>query len=798
MTKTLRVACLLAVLPTLLPACAAAQRSAGAVTSGATSERRADPPTPSEYLGFQLGADREMADWGQVTGYMETLAESSPRVMLDTLGSTTLGRPFIMLTISDESNLKDIDRLHEIQMKLADPRRIASDQEAEQLVRDGKTIVLITSSIHSTEVGGTQVPMQIAYRLATSENEMERSIRRNTILLLIPSLNPDGADMVVHWYRGTVGKPWEAASPPFLYHYYAGHDDNRDWYYFALKETNLTVDSAHNAWHPQIVHDIHQQGSRGSRFFIPPWIDPYEPNVDPILNEGVNDIGTHMAWRLGMEGYKGVVIDATYDAWTPARAYQHYHGGVRILTETASADLATPITVPFDSLQPGRNFDARVRSWNFPDPWPGGEWHLSDIIDYMEAGAFALLEHASQNREHWLRSFLEVGRKAVAKWDRWPEAWVIPAEQANATGVGEILRVLVEGDVEVQTVSQSFDAGGRTFPAGSYVVRMHQPYASFAQALLERQDYPDLRQYPGGPPRTPYDVTAQTLPLLLNVDAVPVEHLPAGVGAQLSAPLETVPAFERVAEGLSGRKAGGRVPRVALYQSWSGNIDEGWTRWVFDHYKIPYTTVHNTDLRNGNLGRRFDVVLFASESPRSIYEGRRPGSVPDSVAGGLGDEGVQALRAFVRNGGTVVTLEEASRFAMRYLDAPVRSITDGLKSQEFYIPGSILRVRLDPSSRLAAGMPDTTAAWFGTRSMAFETTGPGVQVVARYGAPHPLLSGWALGDERIADHAAAVIVPQGKGRLILFGFQPQYRAQSLATFPMLFDALRTAGAEGRR
>ncbi|MGH7483181.1 MAG: M14 family zinc carboxypeptidase, partial [Longimicrobiales bacterium] len=400
-------------------------------------------PSPADFLGFEVGTARRLADWTEVTGYMEALAQASPRVLLDTLGETTLGRPFVMLTISSEANLERLDELHDIQMRLADPRRLESQAEADELIGRGRAIVLITASIHSTEVGASQVPMTIAHRLATSERELERHIRDNAIVLLVPSLNPDGVQLVVDWYEGTLGTPWEGASPPFLYHHYVGHDNNRDWYYFSQIETQLAIEHAHDAWHPQIVHDIHQMGSDGARLFIPPWIDPVEPNVDPLLIESINDVGTHMAWYVGLQGLEGVVVNATYDAWTPARAYQHYHAGARILTETASANMASPIVIPFEELDQGRNFHAQVASWNFPDPWPGGEWTLRDIVTYMEAGAFGLLEHAADNRAQWLRSFLEIGRNAIAGWDRWPEAWVIPAEQPNEPGVRELLRVLV-------------------------------------------------------------------------------------------------------------------------------------------------------------------------------------------------------------------------------------------------------------------------------------------------------------------------------------------------------------------
>lgn len=761
-------------------------------------------PSPESYLGFQVGADRKLADWNEVTGYLSALAQSSDRVRFDTLGSTTLGRPFILLTISDPDNLARLEQLWEVQSKLADPRRIRDAEERERLIRQGRTVVLITSSIHSTEVGGTQVPMRIAYRLASESTPDIRSILDNTIVLLIPSLNPDGVQLVVDWYESTLGKPWEGASPPFLYHHYVGHDNNRDWYAFTQVETRLAI-RAHNTWHPEIVHDIHQQGQWGSRLFVPPWIDPYEPNVDPSLTAAINALGTDVAWALQRQGKMGVVVDATYDAWTPARAYQHYHGGVRILTETASANLASPIVVPFDSLRQGRGFHARKRSWNFPQPWPGGEWHLSDIVDYMEAGAFALLNHAARNREAWLRNFVAIGERAVAGWDRWPEAWVIPAGQEERDGLPELIRILRTGAVEIGKSEAAFRAGGREFGAGSYVVRMHQPYASFAQALLEVQHYPDLREYPGGPLRRPYDVTAQTLPLLLGVEAVPLRE-PLTVATR---PVREPPPLHRVAPGLSGSN----TVRVGLYQPWAPSMDEGWTRWIFDQYRVPYETVHNADIREGGLIGRFTAIVLASSSPTVLRDGRKAGTIPERYAGGLGEDGAVALREFVQAGGTLVALDQASLYAIEALDLPLRNLLADVERDEFYAPGSLVRLELDPSSRIAATMPAATAAWL-QGGIAFQISAPAakgqaetpsgpdtpsrghrvspnsVQVVGRYGRDPVLLSGWLQGSGRIAGKPALVEVRVGKGRVVLFGFRPQYRAQSVATYPLLFEALK--------
>ncbi len=746
-------------------------------------------PSPASYLGYAVGADRKLADWGEVTGYLSALARASDRVRMDTLGPTTLGRPYVLLTISSPRNLARLDELRTVQAKLADPRRISGPDERQRLLDEGRVVVLITAAIHSTEVGASQVPMRIAYRLASSDDPEVRRILDQCIVLLVPSLNPDGVDLVTHWYRSTLGKPWEGATPPFLYHHYVGHDDNRDWYAFTQQETRLAVGKVHNVWHPQIVHDIHQQGKFGSRFFLPPWMDPVEPNVDPALIAGINDLGTSMAWALERQGKKGVVVDATYDAWSPGRAYQHYHGGVRILSETASADLASPIEVTPDQLRAGVNFDPRKRSWNFPDPWPGGAWHLSDIVGYMEAGAFALLDHAAAHRRAWLESFLGIGQRAVAKWDRWPEAWVIPADQPRRDGLAELLRILLTADVEVGRATSSFSGAGRSFPSGSWVVDMHQPYASFAEAMLERQVYPDLRPCDSCPLRRPYDVTAWTLPLLLGVRAYRAEK-PIGVAIE---PVTAAPEVPREAPGLSGSAA----VKVGLYQPWVPSMDEGWTRWIFDQYRIPYDTLHNADIKQGDLARRFTTILVPSIPPGVLETGFEPGSEPERYVGGLGEEGAAALGAFVEEGGTLVALERSTPWLIDRLHLPVRDLLGELTPTDYYAPGSIVRLDLDRSAGTDIGrsLPDTaTIAWLGRGGAAFEArpeaSPNAVRVVARYGTDPTLLSGWLQGARYVAGKAALVELPLGRGRIVLFGFRPQYRGESVATYPLLFDALR--------
>lgn len=739
-------------------------------------------PTPASHFGFEIGEDRKLGNWDQLTAYYEKVAGASDRVQVDTLGSTTRGLPFIMLTITSPENRARLEELREIQLKLADPRRISSPGEVERLLDDGKTVVLITHGIHATEVGGPQMAARLAYRMATSKDPEILKILDEVIFLDIPCLNPDGTQWVTNWYNQWVGTEYEAAPLPWLYHFYTGHDNNRDWYAFTQVETQLTVTEAHNVWHPQIVHDIHQMGSNEARIFFPPFIDPYEQNIDPALIAGVNQLGAYMAAELTAKNMPGAVIHQRYDGFTPARAYQHYHGGVRILSETASAGIATPVELSLDDLRSGRTGDMTVSSWNFPWPWEGGEWGLPDIVDYMEAGVMALLNNAARNRRYWLENFFQINLRAVEGWERWPEAWVIPPDQGNEEGMAYLLRIITTGDVEVYRAQAPFEAGGRVFPRGSYVIPSAQPYGSFAQTMLELQHYPDLREYPGGPPLRPYDVTAHTLPLFMEVEAVPVELLPP---LALSEAIE-IPDWDfRLPAALSGPEA----PRVGVYKSWQEPMPSGWTRWTLDQHGLVYDTIHDARMRAGNLEADYDVILFQTQTPTSILDGFEEGVLPPEYTGGLGDEGTRALKSFVRNGGRVVAVEEATDFFIGIFDLGISNSVERLPPQDFFIPGSILSVDLEVGHAINRGKGDTTSAWFWRSSRAFDVQDSRVEVAARYAEGNPLLSGWLLGPEYLAGKPAILEAKVGEGAIVLFGFQPDYRGQTVMTWPLLFNAL---------
>ena len=770
-------------------------------------------PSPDAFFGHQMGADRKLVQWEKVVAYYQALASNSDRIRVDVLGKTVEGRPFISAVVSAPETLRNLDRYREIQARLADPRR-TSDAEAEKLIAEGKTVVMITCSIHSTEVASTMTAMEFVYKLLTVDKPKFRSILANTIFILVPSLNPDGVDIVARWYEKTLGKPYEGAGPPELYHKYVGHDNNRDWYIFSQPETRLTVSKLHNVWHPQIVYDVHQQGASSSRMFVPPWMDPIDPNVDPIIAQLANAIGAGMAADLTSAGKTSVALNAMYDFWTPARHYQSYHGGVRILSESASAKIATPVTLKFEELnQTALGYSPKERSWNHLELWPGGTWRVRDIVEYQLIAMESCLYQAASEREDLLRAFYTIAKRAVARTT--PHAFVVPAQQRDPGAARMLLDTLAFGAVEIDRATAPFSANGKQYPAGSYIIRLQQPYGSFAKTLLERQEYPDLRLYPGGPPKRPYDVTAHTLPLLMgvSVDTIsePFQTATARAqtfefaGAQLaSANTDAWRAVNQAwnagkpvyRDGTSGdfklsasdRARTLKQPRIGLYKSYSANMDEGWTRWILEQFGFKYETVFNKDIQAGNLNTRFDVIVFPEQRAESIHSGHRQGTMPEEFTGGVGDKGADALKAFAAKGGTLVMLNDSSEYALRYLGVGVRDALQGIANREFYAPGSLLNVRAEPHW-LTLGMPRDFSIWFES-SPAFELpAGSRETAVVSYPDGKLLASGWLLGEKHLQKRAAVVDVPSGSGHIILFGMRPQYRAQSYLTMKMFFNAL---------
>jgi hypothetical protein len=764
-------------------------------------------PTPESHFGHPIGVDRQLLDWEKVVSYFYALAGSSDKIRVAEYGRSADNRPLIVAIIAAPETLRNLDRYREIQRRLADPR-ITSPAQAEAMFREGKNIVLMTCSIHANEVASTHSAVEFAYRLITENNPRFRTILDNTILLLVPSLNPDGVDIVTRWYRSTLGTKFEGTNPPELFHKYVGHDNNRDWYIFSQPETRSTISQLHNVWHPEIVYDVHQQGAYASRMFIPPWLDPAEPNVDPILLQEMNALGTSMAADLTAAGKPGIVIHAAYDFWSPSRHYQAFHGGLRILTESASALLATPLAVTPDQIDENAlGYKPREASWNYIEPWLGGVWKLRDIIDYQELAFESLLHHAAVNREDIQRNFYRVGQHQIERAS--PSEIVISKNQRDPGATRRMLQILAFGAVEIMQNG-----------AGDYVIPMRQPYSGYAKALLERQYYPNLLLYPGGPPQRPYDVTAHTLPLLFGVDvrfinrpvndsaandrlnSIDLRDPPPNVIYKASdtdawkaantswatgKPVWRNEAgdFAIAAQPGTGWQEINR-PRIGLYKSWMANIDEGWTRWLLEQFGFAYASLRNADIQAGNLRARFDSIVFTDESPNAIENGHPPGTMPPEFTRGLGEKGAEALREFARAGGTLVFLNRASEYAIGKFGLKAKNVVANIPAQEFYSPGSLLNAKLDLRDPLTQGLPEAITIWSEASPVWSAEDG---DAVARYPDSGIRASGWLLGEKYIAGRTALIHTRYGSGNIILFGMRPQYRAQSYLTFKLFFNAL---------
>jgi len=817
---------------------------------------------PEEAFGFKPGTDRKLADWTQLTGYFRTVSRQSNRVHYEELGKTTEGRPFVALTISSPENLQHADEYRDVLRRLADSRQTTPDQ-AKKLSTQGKAVLVVTCNIHSTEIASSQSAAEFVYRLTQDTPEIKQ-ILDNTIIVMVPSLNPDGQQLVVDWYKKYLGTPYEGSSPVVVYHHYVGHDDNRDWYGFTQIETQLTVDKVINPWHPQVLYDIHQMGSRGPRIYLPPWVDPIDPNIDPLLESTMNALGSQTALEISETGKTGVLIHGVYDLWSPARHYMAYHGTARVLSESASVNIASPIDIPFEKLDRGIGYDAKVRTWNFPDPWKGGTWRLGDIVAYQLDAFFSIAHNVAANRERYLLNYYQILKNATDQKYGGPYAYVIPAEQVDPASTSRLLEILRRGEIEIRQAASDFDAEKHHFAKGSYIIILGQPYGAFAKTLLEEQEYPSIREYPGGPLQRPYDVTAQTLPLLLGVEAVAIKNkfdVNASQVDKISFPAGTVDAgkakFGYILDGKSNsslyalfailksnlrvyRLTGGgytpgtiylpeqpglqeevaraaahwpihfeavktsitvtrlevKLPRIGLYQSWVASMDEGWTRWIFDQNGIPYTRLVDDDIRKGDLSSKFDVIILPDNSATAITKGSigRGGEgnengppVPPEFKDGLGEKGTAALLKFAESGGTIVTLNRASTVYATKDSAEVKNVLEGVTNRDFYIPGSILEVKVDTSHPIGFGAPTTIPIFF-EQSPAFDVRG-NARSIANYTSDNPLRSGWILGGKYLVGNSALAEEPIGKGRVILFGFRPQYRAQSEVTYKLFFNSL---------
>ncbi len=818
-------------------------------------------PAPASVLGHTPGDDFYLANYDESRAYFHKLAESSNRIKLFTVGKTTRGLDMEIAVISSPENLAQLEKYKDISRKLTQARGL-DDAAAKALAREGKVIVHIDGGMHSTEVAGGQHSIMLAYRLVSSEGDPEvDAILNNVILVLWPTLNPDGQNAVVAWYRKNVGTQYEVSPLPDLFQEYVGHDNNRDGYMNNMLESQV-ITKTELEWNPEVFYCQHQTAPFPARIFIPPFVEPISSNINPILARWLNLYGVAMAAYLDEHQMPGAINRVGFDNWYPG--FQDFTGIFRntisFFTETALFEYATPHFYTVNDFP--KDYRTLTSQVFYSSPWQGGWWRLKDAVDYMVGASMAVLDTSAKNHEELLYNKYQAGRDNIERFRKNPPyAYVIPTEQRDLPTAATLVQKMMLNGIEVSQAVKPFAANGKTYPAGSWVILMDQPYAGLVKELFEPQVYPDLRETPNGPPIKPYDVSGWTLPIQMGVDADAVMlPVPAEQRANLK-PIEEFAALAGHVEGagpvylISHRtnnsvKAinavladGGQVafaakaseggveagtivvtgighdrmaeiaskdslviqsaakapadviatkkPRVGLYRSWTPNIDEGWTRWILEQYGFAPITLRNGDIQAAHLLERFDAIILPDGRPEGILNGFGPGQLPGEYVGGIGRTGVEALREFVHGGGTLITFNNASVFAIDELGLPVTNVLAGLKEEEFYCVGSLLRVEIpNPAQPSAWGMPRDPAVVF-ERGPAFAPKSDfRGAVVAGYAEDvNPLASGYLLHPEKIEGKAAAMEVAYGDGRVYLFGFRPQWRGQSQGTYKMIFNAI---------
>jgi hypothetical protein len=829
--------------------------------------------SPEAFFGFRMGADRKLARWDKLVEYYQLLEkQGGGRLKVINMGPTTEGNPFLLVVITSRENMGRLDRLREVNARLSDPRGL-KEADVRRLVDEGKAVVCQSMSLHASEVGGTQMAPELAHDLLSRTDAETKRILDNVIFLMIPSFNPDGEIMVADWYQKTLGTEYEGSNLPWLYHKYTGHDNNRDAFMTNTVESQYMAKILFREWAPEAYLDHHQMGSYGARIYVPPYADPVRPFADPLLWREHSWYGAHIAYKEEEASLSGVINSAQYSGWghfgfhwiTP------FHNIAGMLTEAASAKLATPLFIQPDQLEGNaRNFPAYEEQTTFPNPWPGGWWRLRDIVDRQKVSAWALLDLAARNKETVLyNAYLKASRQTVRGAEGKPAAFVIPATQHDPLTMVKLVNKLREQGVEVARARTAFTvASGMSYPAGSYTVSLAQPKMGLIHYLLGRTFYPDntfTRDRNGNPTR-PYDMATDTMAEFMGVRVDPVEG-PFKADLQvLTADVKTIGKVasgqvhvldgrlndsfravnlllekgvpvRRVDKASAGLRPGDflvgdatanvlndvaartgvdfaaltpgavpaahevRRPRVGMYQRyWGGNMDEGWTRLLLEQFAFPYTTLKDAEIKKGGLEAAFDVIILPDDSTAMLTGEpgtggrRRPqDAVPPEYRSGFGKEGVEALKAFVQKGGTLVTLAGATAFAIEKFELPIRNVLLDKPGKDFFCPGSTLRASFDNANPLAYGMPAEGLVVFLNGNAAFDLV-PGdhserFNVLARYAERDVLQSGWLVGEPLLARHAAMVSAQVGKGQVVLVGFRTQHRAQTHGTYKLLFNAL---------
>lgn len=841
-------------------------------------------PKPEEILGFKVGADYHLATYTQAIAYLKQLEQGSSRLKLFDMGKTSMGQTMTYAVISSEENMADLEKYKQIVRRLSLAQGL-SDTEARKLAQEGKAIVYIDGGLHASECAPAQHNIQLAYDLVAAQDAKTLRILKDVILVLVFA-NPDGMNLLAEWYHPNLGSPFEVSSMPWLYHVYAGHDNNRDSYIANLVETQNLTRLVNKEWFPLILYNHHQTAPFPARIWIPPNSEPTNPNIHPLIVRWQNLVGSAMGAAFDEEGKEGAISRLVFDTWYPGYVTQvvDSHNIISILTETALYRYATPYFYTIRDF-PDQYRDLTMSAF-YPNPWKGGWWRLRDAVEYCLTASQAVLDVASKYREELLFNKYRMGKDVIQRFSKEPPfAWIIPEKQHDPGASSLLLNRMILLGIDVYKSEESFTCDGIKYPVGTHIIPMAQPFALFIKNVFEEQTYPDLRKYPDlwqglvdpikfeGSPFEAYDMMGWTLPHQFGMkvyaahskvetrmtrlkeaklqsgaitgkpgQAYLLRHeenasftamnrilkeggkvlwtkepfsaqgssFAAGTVIVLSSSVKKT-IMDKLAADLNLEITSvPQIPKVStlsitpvrlgMYKSWMPNADEGWTRLILENHGFPYSSIHDADIRAGNLKASYDVIIMPDTyRPEAVINGYAKGTMPPKYVGGITPNGVRNLKLFVEGGGILIFINNSCNLAIEHFSLPVRNVLKGIKREDFVCSGSILRMEFDTSHPLAYGMPKEAATVFES-SCAFNTipsfdSKEQPQSVAQYPEENPLMSGWIYGDKAIRQKATIMDIPYGQGRIILLGFPVQYRSQSYGTFKILFNSIFYAGVK---
>lgn len=858
-----------------------------------------NPVKPSEFFGFTPGEDKKLMDYEQLIDYFTKLDESSTRLKMESIGNSPEGRPMYIALISSAANIDNLDRLREINRELALNAGL-SQQQQQNLVKEGKVFVTATLSMHSTEVGPAQAAPLIAYELATTEDPAVLEWLNNVVYMMVPCHNPDGMDYVVKNYRKYLGTKYEGAALPRVYHKYVGHDNNRDFVILSQQDTKNINRIFTQTWFPQVMVEKHQMGSTGPRYFVPPNSDPIAENIDAELWTWTGIFGQNMINDMTAAGQAGISQHYTFDNYWPGSTETClWQNVIAFLTECASANLASPVYVEPNELNVrGKGLSEYKKSINMPLPWEGGWWRLSDIVAYEITSTQSILKTASMYHDKILAFRNNICKHEVETGKTEPPYYyILPQQQHDLSEWVNLLNLLREQGVKIFTLTKDMNLDGRLFSKGDMVVPLAQPFRAFIKEVMEVQHYPVRHYTPGGEVIRPYDIASWSLPLHRQVSSVEIKkRFPQLEEALAEVPgavnLMTIPlqlnttsilypvewnesfkaAFMSAEKGIkvdrltSDAEINGKIyhqgsflfeatgnapvcrrilekemkvppvevpdksslkftpfkiPRIALVETYYSDMDAGWTRYLFDKYHIPYTVLHPDQFEKTDFKGRFDVVVLPNDSKNVLLNGTGGSSnsyymnrYAPEYSKGMGKKGLEKLMGFVNSGGKVVSWGSSTALFEGKLNLPVpetgkhkkqdnpqeketfvlpfHDISSQLRNKGLYIPGSLVKIQLIQAHPLTLGLPREIGVFSRGRPV-FTTSIPYFdmdrRVIATYPEKNILMSGYAEKPELLGNKTAIVWVRKGKGQLVLFGFNPQFRASTQASYKLLFNAL---------